>query len=104
MLGACMPTAMRSFADRFRPAELLEGRFVSSNTVFASGAMTTQRVVQFGQRGAALRAPTGNALLDVIDLTDFVQPQRPCSTDDPAMLSMPAQRIHRLPQIAEDRR
>ena len=62
-----------------------------------SGAKSPRRALQLGLRGSALRALADAALLEVIDMTDFVVRQRPFAHDNSPHLYTPVERVYPLP-------
>jgi len=59
-----------------------------------SGAKSTRRAVQLGLRGTALRALAETALIEVIDMTEFVTSQRPFASDASPVLQTPVERVY----------
>jgi len=62
-----------------------------------SGAKLTRRAVQLGLRGSALRDLADAALLEVIDMTDFVIGQRPFTRDGSPHLLTPVEHVYPSP-------
>jgi hypothetical protein len=61
-----------------------------------SGAKLARRAIQLGLRGQALRALATDQLLEVIDMTGFVQAQRAHAQDDDPRLLMPVESVYRV--------
>lgn len=59
-----------------------------------SGVKLSRRAVQLGLRGETLRAFATEELLEVIDMTSFVQSQRPHAQDDNPLLEMPVETVY----------
>ncbi|MBF5004489.1 DUF4291 domain-containing protein [Diaphorobacter caeni] len=59
-----------------------------------SGMKLARRAVQLGLRGEALHRFAGDELLEVIDMTDFVNAQRPHARDDEPLLLTPVERVY----------
>ncbi len=59
-----------------------------------SGGKLGRRAIQLGLRGLALHAFATAEILEVIDLTSFVQSQRPCAQDDNPLLQMPVESVY----------
>jgi hypothetical protein len=59
-----------------------------------SGAKVTRRALQLGLRGATLKTFSSEALLEVVDMTEFVATQRPWARDDSAELVTPVERVY----------
>lgn len=64
------------------------------------GARLARRAVQLGLRGAALAELADAALLEVIDMTDFVAEQRARLAGDWSQLMTPIERVY--PRVARD--
>jgi hypothetical protein len=61
-----------------------------------SGGKLARRAVQLGLRGEALRKFATAELLEVIDMTEFVQSQRPHAQDDNPLLEVPIETVYQL--------
>ncbi len=60
-----------------------------------TGSKLERRAIQLGLRGNALRKLAGDELLEVIDLSPFVEAQRGCvGTPDQARLCTPSERVY----------
>lgn len=59
-----------------------------------SGAKLTRRAIQLGLRGQALLALAEEELLEVIDMSGFVQAQRGHAQDDDPLLQVPVESVY----------
>jgi Domain of unknown function (DUF4291) len=59
-----------------------------------SGTKLPRRAIQLGLRGGVLAAFAHDELLEVIDMTTFVELQRPHATDDSSELILPVETIY----------
>jgi hypothetical protein len=62
-----------------------------------SGAKVQRRALQLGLRGSTLAAMASDALLEVIDMTEFVASQRPWAQDDSTTLVTPSESVYPWP-------
>lgn len=59
-----------------------------------SGAKLARRAIQLGLRGEVLRVMATDELLEVIDMSGFVEAQRPLATDDDPNLLLPVETVY----------
>jgi hypothetical protein len=62
-----------------------------------SGAKVPRRALQLGLRGSMLAAMASDALIEVIDMTEFVASQRPWAQDDSTTLVTPTEHVYPWP-------
>jgi hypothetical protein len=85
----------RTREDWQRAVEISEVRLQWDPDHAPSGAKLPRRAIQLGLRGATLAAFAKDELLEVIDMTSFVQSQRPFASDHNAELQIPVETIYR---------
>ena len=61
------------------------------------GSKLERRAIQIGLRGSALKELSEEALLEVIDMSSFVDDQRPNAVGDFSKLSTPREHVY-IPQ------